>query len=148
MVAEVKRDLEKARSFERGRQRPLRRGPAPERRTAIRPRNEERQAEMKPQQFGVQAEVCRHLPCCCCFPEMYQDELLAMEHWTAQRISDPHHSPSVGAGGLDHNTSPVCRMHHDRIESPGWSEQRVQSEYKISFRRVAKLLHRNLKGNR
>lgn len=47
---------------------------------------------------------------------------------------DPHHSPTRGAGGGDDQVSPICRSGHTLIDSPNWSEPRVEEEYGVSFR--------------
>ena len=59
--------------------------------------NPERRSRTRALQFGPQAQACRESACmvCGCSP------------------CDPHHEPSVGAGGLDHDTTPLCRRHHD-----------------------------------
>jgi hypothetical protein len=146
----MKRDIEKARAFQRRRNRPLKRGPGPERKTAMPKQNRERQAKQKPVQFGSQAELCRGLPCSATFPELYTDEMLALEYYTsARRVSAPHHSPTVARGGLDKDTSPVSDRVHERIHTAG--EAAVEREMGLKrghFRRVAALLHHELRGNR
>lgn len=47
---------------------------------------------------------------------------------------DPHHSPTRGAGGGDNNVVPICCGGHTLIDSPNWSEKRVEAEYGVSFR--------------
>lgn len=47
---------------------------------------------------------------------------------------DPHHSPTRGAGGGDDGVSPICRGGHSLLDSPNWSEKRVEDEYGVSFR--------------
>jgi hypothetical protein len=146
----VKRDPEKTREFQRRRNRPLKQGPGPERKTPMPRENRKRQAKQKPVQFGPQAELCRGLPCSATFPELYTDELLALEHYTSvRRVSAPHHSPTVARGGLDKDTSPVRDGVHERIHTAG--EAAVEQEMGLKrghFRRVAALLHREMRGNR
>lgn len=50
---------------------------------------------------------------------------------------DPHHTPTRGAGGGDDRVVPLCRKAHDLIETPNWSEARVQSEYGVPFAPMA-----------
>lgn len=48
-------------------------------------------------QDGVQAALCRRLPCWIC----------------GRRPADPDHAVLRSQGGLDHHTWPLCRRHHD-----------------------------------
>lgn len=50
---------------------------------------------------------------------------------------DPHHSPTRGAGGGDSDVLPLCRAAHTLIDTPNWSERRVQEEYGVDFRETA-----------
>lgn len=54
--------------------------------------------------FGPQAEACRMLSCCAC---------------GKPPPSDPHHEPTVARGGLDHDTTPLCRTCHDDAQPNG-----------------------------
>ena len=70
----------------------------------LRPRNEERLARLRAQQFGPQADLCRSLPCCAC---------------AAKPPSDPAHVISRGAGGTDSDTVPLCRRCHNEQHARG-----------------------------
>src|SRR5690606_21200204 len=133
----LKADPEKARAWQqKGRKRLSQKGPK-------RDRNRE-------QQFGPQADMCRHLPCCVCYPELYDEEMRALEHYTPWRVSDPHHSPTVGAGGKDRDTSPCCHEHHRLLDSPNHSEESVLRAAGLPrdwFRQVAERLRGECRGN-
>jgi hypothetical protein len=111
------------------------------------PVNAERKAKLMAQQFGRQAELCRHLPCCACRPELYGPTLEALKYFTNRRQSDPHHSPTVGAGGLDGDTSPACWSCHRRLDSWGMSERALEEERGMSFRATAAWLRSYLAKN-
>ena len=142
----LRRDPAKQRDWQQ-RSRPLAKGAPPKRQTPMPKVNAERRTRTRDVQFGPQADLCRRLPCCCHHPELYGPEFLALEHYSERRVSDPHHSPTVGAGGKDGDTAPVCRETHMRLDSPGHSEASVEAEYGISFRDVAALIRRNIRGN-
>lgn len=74
---------------------------------------------------------------------------------------DPHHTPTRGAGGGDNNIVPLCRGAHSLVDSPDWSEKRVEKEYGVEFRpmgdqlwqisppaRVYRLSHPSPEGDR
>lgn len=136
----MKRDMEKAREWKQ-RSKPLTRTELPK-------QNRKRRQKRNAETFGVQAALCRGLPCCACWPHLYGEDLLALEHYTHVRRCDPHHSPTVAAGGKDKDTVPLCRWHHERLDSPGHSEQSVQKEVGIDFREVAARIHADIGGNR
>lgn len=152
----MKRDLDKARAFQRSRRKGLGRGkamkpgPAPERKKQMPQENRKRRKARLEVAFGPQADLCRGLPCCAMHPELYTEDMLALEHYTAAwRVSTPHHSPTVKTGGLDKDTSPVNDRVHDRIHKVG--EATVEREMGLPqghFRRVAARLHHELRGNR
>lgn len=52
-------------------------------------------------------------------------------------IIDPHHTPTKGAGGGDHETVPLCRIAHVLLDSPNWSEARLEAEYGVKLRQMA-----------
>jgi hypothetical protein len=70
-------------------------------RTPLNRVNRERQAEVKPKQYGEQSKRCRKANCAACgdSPEA------AMKK--GRRII-PHHWPTKAAGGLDADTMPLC----------------------------------------
>ncbi len=142
----LKRDRQKLLDWQR-RSKALKPGKAPARGKRIRPVNPVRKAKLLAEQFGEQAELCRHLPCCACFPELYTPELRALDHWSRTRISDPHHSPTVGAGG-SRDTSPACRRCHRRLDSLNCSEAALEQERGMSFRATAALLAAHIERQR
>ncbi len=82
---------------------PLRRGGPMKRRTRIASVNRKRKAASRAARFGEQADRCRISPCVVC----------------GRTPCDPHHEPTVARGGLDENTLPLCREHHDERHSRG-----------------------------
>lgn len=70
------------------------------RKTPLRAVNPERLAARREKQFGPQSALCKALPC-------------LVEGCTSEGPSDPAHVRSRGAGGLDSDTVPLCRTHHD-----------------------------------
>lgn len=76
------------------------------RRTPIRRENPERAAVLRAEAFGAQAELCRRSPC-------------AIPSCGRSPPSDPAHHPSRGAGGLDRDTFPLCRAHHEEQHRVG-----------------------------
>lgn len=44
-----------------------------------------------------------------------------------------HHSVTRGAGGGDETGVPLCHYHHMLLESPGWSQRRIQEIARIDF---------------
>lgn len=143
----MKRDPEKDRAWRRRGAKKYQEKVRAQGRKPIPPENRKRKQKLQAVQFGAQAEWCRHHPCCFCYPELYTDELLALEHYSEKRICDPHHSPTVGAGGLDHDTVPACRSHHVQLDSLNHSEKSVERECGVRVRHVAGIIRRNLKGN-
>lgn len=95
-------------------------------------------------QFASQADLCRHLRCCACEPWLYMEDLAALEFESEERISDPHHNRSRGAGGKDEDTVPLCVTCHMQCSAPGWSAKRVQDEAVVDFAVVAARLARYL----
>jgi len=76
----------------------------------LRPVNPKRRRERLAAAFGEQAQRCRESPCCVC----------------GARPSDPHHDPARSLGGLDRDTLPLCRPHHDerhRIGRPAFEKK-------------------------
>lgn len=69
--------------------------------------NRERQARRTPIRFGEQAERCRREPCACC---------------GLRGQSQPHHWPTVAAGGTDRDTAPLCPACHDAFHLAGSPE--------------------------
>ena len=76
------------------------------RKQPLKRKNPARLAALRARQFGVQADLCRKLPCLLC---------------GHPPPSDPAHVRSRGAGGLDReNVIPLCRACHDRQHLQGW----------------------------
>lgn len=125
---------------------PLHPGSKPMRRSPIKRRNARRYARLKAEQFGTQAELCRHLPCCATFPWLYGDDLAALDFIREERVSDPHHCKTTGAGGVDRWTVPLSRAIHQRLDSPGNSQASVEAEYGVDFRAIAERLHRHVRA--
>lgn len=142
----IRRDLEKARAFARSGAGKLKRGGRIARKKRMPRVRPDRKAKLLAEQFGDQAELCRHLPCCACHPELYGPDLQALQYLTKRRQSDPHHSPTTGAGGKDGDTAPACRRCHRRLDSPGMSERALEEERGMSFRVVAARLRAYLNG--
>lgn len=112
-------------------------------------RNPERAAKRRAEAFGEQAGFCRMMPCAVCGNwglERYRE--YAMRH--AERdfglaftdVSDPHHVPTRGAGGVDKDTVPLCREHHREWHDIG--EQSFDAKYGVNLRAVAKAIHDEL----
>lgn len=51
--------------------------------------------------------------------------------------SDGHHTTTRGAGGGDETLAPLCRYHHSLLDSPGWSQKRMEQEAGISFAAIS-----------
>jgi hypothetical protein len=103
-------------------------------------KNARRLAKRRAEEFGEQANVCRGLPCCACGPSLYGPDLLALAFMSETPISDAHHAVTRGAGGKDADTVPLCPGpggHHALLDSPGWSQKRLEQEVGISFATVA-----------
>ena len=74
-----------------------------------------------PRVFGPQAERCRQSPCCVC---------------GRPPRNEPHHTPTVAAGGLDHDTSPVCWVCHSELGTVGI--QTFETRHNVDLRAVAR----------
>jgi hypothetical protein len=53
---------------------------------------------------------------------------------------DFHHSKTVGSGGGDETGVPLCRYLHMLLDSPGWSQKRVEESYTVAFSQIAEHL--------
>ena len=114
--------------------------------------NKERKARRDAEAFGHQAGLCRQMPCVAC--ELLKYPGMATEAWsqyaartmrapvTAWFGSDPHHIPTRGAGGIDKDTVPLCRAHHDEWHRTG--EHTFAAKYDVDLRAVAAALHEEL----
>jgi len=51
-----------------------------------------------------------------------------------------HHSTTRGAGGGDETVVPLCVGHHAQLESPGWSQRRMEQVYGLNMQAVADAL--------
>jgi hypothetical protein len=64
-----------------------------------------------------------------------KDKVPGHECWG---VIDPHHYKTVGAHGQDdRNCVPLCRGHHSLLDSPGWSQKRLEEIAKVSFEKIA-----------
>ncbi len=93
-------------------------------RTRINPINRERREKLRAAQFGKQAELCRRSRCC--VPGCQSSD----------ESCDPHHVPSRAAGGLDQDTVPLCRFHHDEFHSCG--ERTFDERHEVVLPEVTK----------
>lgn len=50
---------------------------------------------------------------------------------------DPHHQQTRGAGGGDDQVVPLCRTHHSLLDSPWWSQKRLEAECGVDFAEIA-----------
>lgn len=50
---------------------------------------------------------------------------------------EAHHQRTRGAGGGDEQVVPLCAFHHALLDSPGWSQKRLEEEWKVDFEWVA-----------
>lgn len=50
---------------------------------------------------------------------------------------DFHHVTTRGAGGGDDTGIPLCRGAHSLLDSPWWSQTRVEDEYGVNFMTAA-----------
>lgn len=76
----------------------------------LRPMNQKRSAERRAAAFGEQAQRCRESACLVC----------------GSRPCDVHHEPTRARGGIDKDTVPLCREHHDerhRIGRPAFEKK-------------------------
>jgi hypothetical protein len=87
-----------------------------------------RKKKPDPRVFGPQAALCRTLPCLVCgaYP------------------SDPHHVRSVGAGGRDADTVPLCRGCHTEVHTIG--RETFAAKHGVDVRAEAARLAKQLKG--
>lgn len=53
---------------------------------------------------------------------------------------DAHHQVTRGADGGDEQCVPLCRGHHSLLDSPGWSQKRLEAECGVDFAHVAEVL--------
>ena len=51
---------------------------------------------------------------------------------------EAHHQVTRGAGGGDEQAVPLCSMHHALLDSPGWSQKRLEAECRVDFAEVAR----------
>lgn len=101
----------------------LRRGRPLARKTAMRRQNRQRIKARRAAQFGMQAALCRALPCIVC----------------GRGPSDPHHVKSRGAGGRDEHTVPLDRQHHDELHTIG--RHAFEKKYGVDLVHEAARLH-------
>lgn len=69
----------------------------------LRPVNQKRRAEALRLAFGEQADRCRSSRCLVC----------------GVGPCDPHHEPPRSRGGVDGDTVPLCRRHHEERHRAG-----------------------------
>jgi hypothetical protein len=50
---------------------------------------------------------------------------------------EAHHQVTRGAGGGDEQLVPLCAFHHALLDSPGWSQKRLEEECRWDFAEVA-----------
>lgn len=50
---------------------------------------------------------------------------------------EAHHQRTRGAGGGDDQAVPLCAFHHALLDSPGWSQKRMEEEWKVDFEQTA-----------
>ncbi len=50
---------------------------------------------------------------------------------------DAHHTTTRGAGGGDDTVIPLCRYHHSLLDSPGWSQKRLEEACGVDFKQLA-----------
>lgn len=117
-------------------------------RTPMKRVNKERKARRDAEAFGEQAELCRRIPCVVCWDELFGQPTGA--HLDDPEIitpgcSEPHHIPTRGAGGIDKDTVPLCRAHHQEWHDAG--EQTFADKYGVDLRAVAASLCEELKNN-
>lgn len=55
---------------------------------------------------------------------------------------EAHHQVTRGAGGGDEQVVPICAFHHALLDSPGWSQKRLEAECGVDFEKVAEGLWR------
>lgn len=53
---------------------------------------------------------------------------------------DAHHTTTRGAGGGDETCVPMCRAHHQLLDSWGWSQKRFEREFKVDLAGIAQAL--------
>ncbi len=72
-------------------------------RSPIKKYNHKRRKKLYEIQFGAHADWIRALGCLVC----------------NDRPSDPHHYPTVGAGGTAKDLTPLCSYHHTQFHTQG-----------------------------
>jgi hypothetical protein len=107
--------------------------------------NKERQEAKRLHTHGkTHAKWVASLPCCVCMPEHYHGPdlkpFLLNPDNLESRISEPHHVRTRQSGGEASDCVPLCRMHHDLIESPGWGPLTFEETFRVDLRRLAALL--------
>lgn len=111
-------------------------------------RNNARLKKRRAAQFGEQAAVSRVLPCCVCMPGLFAAGNLAETIERARedgvRRSDPHHTLSRGAGGVDEHCVPLCRRHHNELDSPWSGPKTFEATHDINLRQLAAALHEQI----
>lgn len=55
---------------------------------------------------------------------------------------EAHHQKTRGAFGGDEQAIPLCVMHHALLDSPNWSQKRLEDECGLDFAQVAEGLWR------
>lgn len=50
---------------------------------------------------------------------------------------EAHHQRTRGAGGGDEQAVPLCAFHHALLDSPGWSQKRLEAECNVEFAEIA-----------
>lgn len=90
-------------------------------RTRMPRQNKERAAELRAVQFGRQADWCRTAECCV----------------PVCRVQgcDPHHEPTRARGGIDKDTVPLCRVHHDERHA---GIKTFETRYGIDLEEIAR----------
>lgn len=64
------------------------------------------------------------------------------ERFKCEGRMEAHHQRTVGAGGGDEQVVPLCAFHHALLDSPGWSQKRLEAECGVDFEKVAEGLWR------
>lgn len=118
----------------------------PMKRSRMAKRNDARLAKRRAVEFGPQAELSRHLPCCACHPGLYRASLDALQHQSTERQCDPHHL-KTRPGGTDRDCVPLCASHHAAVDAVGSGPETVQAEAGIRFDVIAKRLAHAISPN-
>lgn len=142
----MKRDVEKHRAWQK-RSKPLGRKARMPDRKPLPKVNRKRKAKRHAAQFAEQAAIVRQMECCGCAPQRYRELHLAFAFAVARgrrangwpERSQPHHEPSVGAGGIDKDTVPLCPDHHtlgpDAVHRIG--VETFEAKFRIDIRAIA-----------